>query len=132
MNKKGKFYSNNKSIGFTKIKDTQQKSNQKQILSRSMERRKKANPLQEPPTEKYPRIKAGQNKSKKVKLEKNQYISNTRNEKPSKRKEYANTISANEKIEENTQPPDDEKKYNYLRSSNNEEIVEKDNNKTNI
>ena len=131
MNKKGKFYSNNKSIGFTKIKDIQQKSNQKQILSRSMERRKKANPLPEPTTEKYPKVKAGQNKSKKVKLEKKQNISSTRNEKPTKRKEYANTISANEMIEENTQSHNNEKKINYLRS-NNEEKVEQDNNKTNI
>jgi hypothetical protein len=132
MNKKGKFYSNNKSIGFTKIKDIQQKSNQKQILSRSMERRKKVNPLPEPTTEKYPRVKVGQNKSKKVKLEKNQYISSTRNEKPTKRKEYANTISANEMLEENIQSPDDERKINYLRNSNNEERDEPDNNKPNI
>ena len=132
MNKKGKFYSNNKSIGFTKIKDIQQKSNQKQILSRSMERRKKVNPLPEPTTEKYPRVKVGQNKSKKVKLEKNQYISSTRNEKPTKRKEYANTISANEMLEENTQSPDDERKNNYLRNTNNEERDEPDNNKPNI
>ena len=41
MNKKGKFYANNKSTAFQKIKEYQQKSNQKSFLNRSADKRKK-------------------------------------------------------------------------------------------
>ena len=100
MNKKGKFYSKYKPTPFTKIKDFHQKSNQKQILSRSMEKRKKQAQIQDESSEKNPRTNSIQNKSRKSQLQKNQYI-NGKREKISKGKEYANTISSFEKNEEN-------------------------------
>ena len=126
MNKKGKFYSNNKTVAVNKTKDIQQKSNQKQMLSRPMERRKKANQISEETSEKYPKVKTVQNKSKKIKVENNEKI-NSRNEKPPKRKEYANTISVNVKMEENTHPQEKEKNYNYNQYDNKEEKDDEDN-----
>ena len=131
MNKKGKFYSNNKPTGISKVKDSQQKSNQKQILNRSMERRRKIIPLQEQTSEKYSRVKVIQNKPKKVKIEKKINIDN-RNEKSLKRKEYANTMGIYQKKEENSFSPEKEKKYFFPSMNNYEGRIEQNNSNTNL
>ena len=61
MNKKGKFYPYNKSTANNKNKDNQQKSNKNTILSRSMEKRKKANPPLDQISDKYTKVKYSQN-----------------------------------------------------------------------
>ena len=100
MNKKARLYANNIFYGATRVKDSQQKSNQKKILNKSAERRKKINILLEKSPEKNQKLKSGINKSKITKQEKNIYNS-SRNEQTQKVKEYTNTIEAQEKKEEN-------------------------------
>ena len=125
MNKKGKLYSNNKSNPYTKIKVFHQKSNQKQIISHSMERRKKKVQLPEETTEKYPRINAILNKSTKLsRLQNNQYV-NERREKNSKGKEYTNEISSIQKDEEIINSQRKPKRNIYLNNDNEGQDIEK-------
>ena len=130
MNKKGKFYSNNKSTAFTKIKDYNKKSNQKKTLSRSMEKRRKANPILEQNSEQFQRIKIVQNRPNKENIIKKN--NNNLHFKSSKRKDYTNSIGINKKKEEKTLSIEKEKKYNYLRLNNNKEGIQSDYNKINI
>ena len=130
MNKKGKFYSNNKSTAFTKIKDYNKKSNQKKILSRTMEKRRKANPILEQNSEQFQRIKIVQNRPNKENIIKKN--NNNLHFKSSKRKDYTNSIGINKKKEEKTLSIEKEKKYNYLRLNNNKEGIQSDYNKINI
>ena len=130
MNKKGKFYSNNKSTAFTKIKDYNKKSNQKKTLSRSMEKRRKANPILEQNSEQFQRIKIVQNRPNKENIIKKN--NNNLYFKSSKRKDYPNSIGINKKKEEKTLSIEKEKKYNYLRLNNNKEGIQSDYNKINI
>ena len=109
MNKKARLYANNIFYGATRVKDSQQKSNQKKILNKSAERRKKINILLEKSPEKNQKLKSGINKSKITKPEKNIYNS-SRNEHTQKVKEYTNTIEAQEKKEENIKFSKTEKK----------------------
>ena len=130
MNKKGKFYSNNKSTAFTKIKDYNKKSNQKKTLSRSMEKRRKANPILEQNSDQFQRIKIVQNRPNKENIIKKN--NNNLHFKSSKRKDYTNSIGINKKKEEKTLSIEKEKKYNYLRLNNNKEGIQSDYNKINI
>ena len=130
MNKKGKFYSNNKSTAFTKIKDYNKKSNQKKILSRTMEKRRKANPILEQNSEQFQRIKIVQNRPNKENIIKKN--NNNLYFKSSKRKDYPNSIGINKKKEEKTLSIEKEKKYNYLRLNNNKEGIQSDYSKINI
>ena len=130
MNKKGKFYSNNKSTAFTKIKDYNKKSNQKKILSRTMEKRRKANPILEQNSDQFQRIKIVQNRPNKENIIKKN--NNNLHFKSSKRKDYTNSIGINKKKEEKTLSIEKEKKYNYLRLNNNKEGIQSDYNKINI
>ena len=125
MNKKGKLYSSNKSNPYAKIKVFHQKSNQKQIISHSMERRKKKVQLPEETTEKYPRINAILNKSTKLsRLQNNQYV-NERREKNSKGKEYTNEISSIQKDEEIINSQRKPKRNIYLNNDNEGQDIEK-------
>ena len=130
MNKKGKFYSNNKSTAFTKIKDYNKKPNQKKILSRTMEKRRKANPILEQNSEQFQRIKIVQNRPNKENIIKKN--NNNLYFKSSKRKDYPNSIGINKKKEEKTLSIEKEKKYNYLRLNNNKEGIQSDYSKINI
>ena len=130
MNKKGKFYSNNKSTAFTKIKDYNKKSNQKKTLSRSMEKRRKANPILEQNSDQFQRIKIVQNRPNKENIIKKN--NNNLHFKSSKRKDYTNSIGINKKKEEKTLSIEKEKKYNYLRLNNNKEGIQSDYSKINI
>ena len=130
MNKKGKFYSNNKSTAFTKIKDYNKKSNQKKILSRTMEKRRKANPILEQNSDQFQRIKIVQNRPNKENIIKKN--NNNLYFKSSKRKDYTNSIGINKKKEEKTLSIEKEKKYNYLRLNNNKEGIQSDYSKINI
>ena len=130
MNKKGKFYSNNKSTAFTKIKDYNKKSNQKKTLSRSMEKRRKANPILEQNSDQFQRIKIVQNRPNKENIIKKN--NNNLYFKSSKRKDYPNSIGINKKKEEKTLSIEKEKKYNYLRLNNNKEGIQSDYSKINI
>ena len=133
MNKKARLYANNIFYGATRVKDSQQKSNQKKILNKSAERRKKINILLEKSPEKNQKLKSGINKSKITKQEKNIYNS-SRNEQTQKVKEYTNTIEAQEKKEENIKFPKTEKKYDFLNLKNNKDnkTDEKEDNKKNM
>ena len=128
MNKKGKFYANNKSTSFQRNKDNQQKSNKKSFLNRSADKRKKLNPLQEQTSEKYQRVKVGQNKSNKNNLNKNSNIKNKK-KKSLKHMEYANNMTDHQKMGDNNLSPDKERKYDFLKFSDDENKVGQENNK---
>ena len=100
MNKKARLYGISKLAQILKIKDYHQKSNQKQFLNRSAERRIRVIPLQEKNSERHHDSKLRKNKSKNEKLERNIYNNNT-NEKYLKEKDNDNNIYTNEKNEEN-------------------------------
>ena len=126
MNKKARLYGNSKLAQILKIKDYHQKSNQKQFLNRSAERRIRVIPFQEKNYERHHDSKLRKNKSKNVKLEKNIYNNNT-NEKYLKRKDDANTIYTNEKNEENVHI-----KKDFFKESDNEENYGTYNNRKNL
>ena len=123
MNKKARLYGINRIVPFTKIKDFHQKSNQKQVLNRSTEHRKKYNQIQEQNSEKHQGSKLVLNKSKKVKLDRNIY----NNEKQLKIKEYSNTIGTDEKAEDNQISEKD-----FFKETDNEERYETDSNRKNL
>ena len=95
MNKKAKLYSiNNKNIGLKKIKENQNKSNQKSLLSKSAEKRSKKDSSVD---QNLDGLQKTSYYSKKIKISSN----NNRNQNASNSKEYANTLTLNKKEEEN-------------------------------
>ena len=96
MNKKAKLYSNNRSFGFRKVKDNQIQSNQKSLLSKSTEKRKKPNFSIEQNLDKSQKVKIAPYKSKKVRIQSN----NNRYENTLNGKEYTNILNEKESEEE--------------------------------
>ena len=126
MNKKAKLYSiNNKTLGLKKIKENQNKSNQKLLLSKSVEKRNKKDSSVDQNLDGLPKISYH---SKKVKISSN----NNRNQNAGNSKEYANTLTLNKKEEENIKSSEKPIKLDILNNNTyNEKQNLKEKNKAN-
>ena len=126
MNKKAKLYSINK-LGFKKFKDQQLKSNEKSLLSKSVERRKKINPSFEQNLDKSQKLKIAPISPKKLKISNNK----NKNENKFKGKEYVNTLDLNNDEENDVITPKKNVKNDIINDKNKEKQYIKEKNKSN-